>query len=90
MPRAPPPHPTPLTPFPTRLGPLLLSLALRASQRPLHSHAHPQVSPDSFVLVAGAMTEVLVCFKPITAGPKDIKVRREGHRGRTSSAACAA
>lgn len=34
-----------------------------------------QVTPDSFVLVAGALTEVLVCFRPVTAGPKDIKVR---------------
>jgi len=33
-----------------------------------------QVSPDGFVLVAGALTEVLLSFKPVTAGPKDIKV----------------
>ncbi|KAF5838835.1 hypothetical protein DUNSADRAFT_2093 [Dunaliella salina] len=38
---------------------------------------HPdelQVAPDSFVLVAGALTEVLLTFKPVMAGPKDIKV----------------
>lgn len=29
-----------------------------------------QVTPDSFVLVAGALTEMLVSFRPVTSGPK--------------------
>lgn len=41
----------------------------------MHALSHPQVAPDAFVLVAGALTEVLVTFQPVTAGPKDIKVR---------------
>lgn len=35
------------------------------------------MSPEGFVLVAGALTEVLVSFKPVAAGPKDIKVTDE-------------
>jgi hypothetical protein len=34
-----------------------------------------QVSPDAFVLVAGALTELLVSFRPVTSGSKDIKVQ---------------
>lgn len=33
-----------------------------------------QVSPDTFVLVGGALTEVLLHFRPVAAGFKDIKV----------------
>lgn len=39
------------------------------------SHADElQPTPESFVLVAGALTELLVSFRPVTAGAKDIKV----------------
>lgn len=43
-----------------------------------------QASPDSFVLVSGALTELLLSFRPVTAGAKDIKVRGQwgGERGR--------
>lgn len=33
-----------------------------------------QVSPDSFVLVGGALTEMLLSFRPVAVGLKDIKV----------------
>lgn len=33
-----------------------------------------QVSPDSFVLVGGALTELLLSFRPVAVGVKDIKV----------------
>lgn len=33
-----------------------------------------QVTPDSFVLVAGALTEVLLSFRPVAVGSKDMKV----------------
>ncbi|GFH23924.1 uncharacterized protein HaLaN_21619, partial [Haematococcus lacustris] len=32
------------------------------------------VAPDSFVLVAGALTELLINFRPVTSGAKDVKV----------------
>ena len=40
--------------------------------------SHPdelQVAPGSFVLVAGALTELLLSFRPVTQGLREIKVR---------------
>ncbi len=54
----------------------LCLLRTRTLSRPLahRPHACMQVSPDAFVLVAGALTELLVSFRPVTSGAKDVKV----------------
>ncbi len=33
-----------------------------------------QVNPGSFVLVSGALTELLLSFRPVTSGMREIKV----------------
>lgn len=48
-----------------------------SSRRVAAFASHPdelQVTPDSFVLVAGALTELLINFRPVTSGTKDVKV----------------
>lgn len=42
--------------------------------RPHPSLFTRQISPTSFVLVAGALTELLLSFRPVTQGLRDIKV----------------
>ena len=37
--------------------------------------AHAQVAPTAFVLVSGALSELLLSFRPVTQGIRDIKVR---------------
>ncbi|GIL84279.1 hypothetical protein Vretimale_15928 [Volvox reticuliferus] len=47
------------------------------SRRVAAYNTHPdelQVSPDSFVLVGGALTELLISFRPVAVGIKDIKI----------------
>ncbi|KAG2438730.1 hypothetical protein HXX76_005275 [Chlamydomonas incerta] len=47
------------------------------SRRVASFTSHPDellVSPDSFVLVGGALTELLLSFRPVAVGIKDIKV----------------
>lgn len=38
-------------------------------------HSHAQVAPTAFVLVSGALSELLLSFRPVTQGIRDIKVR---------------
>lgn len=48
-----------------------------ATRRVAAYSSHPdelQVSPSSFVLVSGALTELLLSFRPVAAGMRDIKV----------------
>jgi hypothetical protein len=35
-----------------------------------------QVSPEEFLLAGGALSELLLVFRPATVGHKDIKARR--------------
>ncbi|GLC73822.1 hypothetical protein PLESTF_001424700 [Pleodorina starrii] len=55
------------------------SVVLRGvvSRRVAAYTTHPDellVSPDSFVLVGGALTEVLLSFRPVAVGLKDVKI----------------